>query len=395
MDYEYLQNTSWYYEEIHLNLSICKNSLIKEASLRITPFLVTIGVSLNLLTILIFCRKKLRNFVISIMMISLSIADCSVLLIPVGVTWYDEYYKAFEWLTESSWCSFHGYFDLVFGFMSAWITILISVERWFAVCRPWKKAQYFTKKHTLLAILFLFIFACSLALFFPLTVQNGFDEDFNPVCKRGSKDVHLVFGFISIALVYFIPFFVLAILNSQTMWTLKKRSTLSAFKYRKEKMKTTKRKIPANTKLCCLGKDRIDLDGTENIPMSSKLGNKTSTFEIRSCSRKERNLTITLLVIGITYMLLTLPYQIYWIYHLFNELKDYIDDIELMCIERKARMDFYELTFMCRNLNYVVNFILYSVLSKLFRSELSEVIFNINNFIKSKVEKISKQQFLK
>jgi hypothetical protein len=56
-----------------------------------TPVLVSVGIFLNFLTIMVFNRARIRKSFLSIVMISLSIADISV-LINVFLTWLDERY---------------------------------------------------------------------------------------------------------------------------------------------------------------------------------------------------------------------------------------------------------------------------------------------------------------
>lgn len=52
----------------------------------ITPTLVGVGVVLNLLTIMVFSRIKMRKYSVSILMISLAVSDTAVLTLS-GI-WY-------------------------------------------------------------------------------------------------------------------------------------------------------------------------------------------------------------------------------------------------------------------------------------------------------------------
>lgn len=363
MEEIYDYNEKWYVEVTSLNVSICKNTLIKEAALRITPFLVFIGVFLNTLTIIIFSRKKLRKFVISIVMISLSLADSGVLLIPIFITWFDEFFNDFKLLTQTVWCSLHGYFDIVFCFMSAWITILISVERWLAVHKPWKKTKLFTKTRTILTILCLFIFACILAIFFPLTVKTSSNQNREFVCDKNNKTMYVTFGFISISLIYFVPFIILAVLNTKTIWALQKRP------FKRRNSIQFEAHQPQLT---------VILHSHSSDNMKRQLSPQTKCQPMVLCyAKNDRNLTVTLLAVGITYMVLTFPYQLYWVNHMLNDVIEYDTDLEMMCLQKRNRIIFFEMTFMFRNLNYVINFVLYSLLSKLFRDEFFEVACNI------------------
>ena len=66
-----------------------------------TPILVIVGTILNLLTIMVFCRRKIRKNCLALTMISLAIADISVLTVPVLFTWIDEIFYQFYFLNNT------------------------------------------------------------------------------------------------------------------------------------------------------------------------------------------------------------------------------------------------------------------------------------------------------
>ena len=73
-------------------------------------------------------------------------------------------------------------------------------------------------------------------------------------------------------------------------------------------------------------------------------------------SKNERNVTITLMAIGISYMALTLPYQLHWFYNMIRELTaSGSDDLGDKCRMRQLQINLHDITFTCRNLNYVFN----------------------------------------
>ena len=140
------------------------------------PSLVSVGTILNLLTIMVFCRRRMRKYCISISMMCLAIADTAVLLIPVLLTWIDEHFFASYYVNNTVWCNLHGYFDLVSCANSSWIILLISIERWFAVCRPWHKNQIFTSRMVTRTLLFIFFASIVLFVYFPLSLRLDSDK---------------------------------------------------------------------------------------------------------------------------------------------------------------------------------------------------------------------------
>lgn len=346
----------------------CEWMIVKTLSYFVPPIQVVFGVFLNLFTIMVFCRRKLLKYSISVSMISLALADIIVLTIPIFITWYDEHKNEFKFLTSTIWCSLHGYIDLVFCATSAWITVLISIERWFAVCMPWKKSTYFTKQRVLKAILIAFITAIFGFSYFPFTIQRIHDNgEYN--CVKTSDRLYFIFGTISITLVYIIPFIVLAILNSKIIIRLKMRPFST-------------RRLKGVSCLHPLGYDKSDKneqsERTKSLQSDSQDNSISNThttsinmdqFQVVN-SINERNLSVTLVAVAITYMILTFPHQITWLYSIFVE---FFYQTETEC-EREQRRRINEIAFFFRNMNYVVNFFLYSALSKLFRKELCHVL---------------------
>ena len=136
----------------------------------ITPVLVCIGLILNLLTIMVFSRLKMRKYCMSISMICLAVSDTAVLTISVLLSWLDERYYSLYYLNNTIWCNLHGYVDMVACANSSWIIIIISIERWFAVCKPWQKSRVFTNNRVGIALLCLFIISVVIFAYFPFSM---------------------------------------------------------------------------------------------------------------------------------------------------------------------------------------------------------------------------------
>jgi hypothetical protein len=213
----------------------------------LTPILIVIGVVLNILTIAVFSRPRMRKYCLSVSMICLAISDMTILLGPVLVHWIDEYFYNLKLVETTIWCQLHSYVDLVLFANSSWIIVIISIERWFAVYRPYKKEFLFTNRRIIKAIALFFV--CSLFLFIYLPIQldlvtrNVRVLDNNQTfqitkCefKRNWKYaelVYVIFGALSISFVYIIPSILLFIVSGQIimrMHSINKKKTMNTHK---------------------------------------------------------------------------------------------------------------------------------------------------------------------
>ena len=373
------------------------------------PILVFVGFILNTLTIMVFCRKKMKKYCLSISMIFLAIFDMLILLGPVLFTWIDDNFFQSYFVNNTIWCNLHGYTDLIFSANSSWIIILISVERWFAVWRPWQKAKQFTNKRMKIIILILFIFSTIVSAYFPLSIRNVNIEEtvksenklkakptHNYECRIYRDDVYSLMGTASVLLIYVIPFFLLAILNIMIIIKLRQRPLRAQL--RNQKM-ITESLIKKNNSDSCQPKASSTI-GTlvSNLADSSNANNLVNSET--SCenhkinnSKNDQNLSITLVTVAVTFMILTFPFQAFWFYE--NFIASHVQPVDTSSAylsvlnntssinnsTTNSSIDAYEknlrnLTFIIKNMNYLINFFLYSALSKLFRSEFLALVKN-------------------
>jgi hypothetical protein len=215
------------------------NEIINRIRIICTPFLVFVGVILNLLTIMVFCRRRMRKYCLSLSMISLAIADTAILTIPVLLTWIDEFFYQNYFLNNTYWCNFHGYADLVLCANSSWIIILISSERWFAVCKPWIKSRLFTNKRVAITLVCILLTSLVSFIYFPLSLhvepianvqskshiqsEKSEQQAITYECKIHLNRIYTIFGSLSVLIVYVVPFITLALLNTMIIMRLRLR----------------------------------------------------------------------------------------------------------------------------------------------------------------------------
>lgn len=322
------------------------------------PIAGFIGIFLNLLTILVFRRKRMQKYSISITMIGLAISDSTIIAHTLFIYWYDRNHLDAYHVNTTAWCHLHGYFDLVFCGSSAWLIILVSLERWFSVLKPWIKNTYFKANYVTFYILAIFLLSAIAHSYVPfvMTLETHHNET---QCNTKSKGIYNHLGTFSVFIVYFIPFVTIGILNTQIIKRLYMRSKNAA-------SLSTRRNSIARARRQTLVKSS-----------SQQISKATFTNSFRnqlSSSSTDRNLSITLVIMALTYALLTMPFQIYWFYDnlvlTYYQLIDpsssaFIEEWKISLNRQLAR----DITFQIRNLNYIINFFLYSALSKLFRRE--------------------------
>ncbi len=104
----------------------------------------------------------------------------------------------------------------------------------------------------------------------------------------------------------------------------------------------------------CLSNSEIELAENQTRHSSSTINSKT-----------DRNMSITLVTVAMVFMILTFPYQGYWFYEQWQQFRHPDSETEQM----DSPPLFQKLTLTIKNMNYVINFFMYSALSTLFREE--------------------------
>ena len=380
------------------------------------PSLVILGIILNLLTIMVFCRNRMRKFCFSLFMICLAISDTCVLTIPVLINWIDETFFKFYYLNNTIWCNLHGYVDLVFCAYSSWIIVLISTERWFAVCKPWQKSRVFTNTRVVVTLLCLFAFSLLMFIFFPISIHREIIEEGSLyTCDVLYKKIYKFFGIFSILLVYVFPFFILAFLNIMIILRLRLRpfkiksinlkknkdKRLSTFSLKNNEINNDKSNNTSNSNTNSkinIRDTKIELTNSNNLATTCSALNNTQSNQLAN-SKNDRNLNITLVTVAITFMILTFPFQANWFYNEFIQkepsnqssyVQSSIEDDNNTSIYYLSNItvtnsinswNWHKITFNIKNMNYVINFILYSALSKLFREEFLALLSGDNFFL--------------
>jgi hypothetical protein len=196
------------------------------------------------------------------------------------------------------------------------------------------------------------------------------------------EKIYNIFGIISVLIVYVLPLFILAFLNARIIMRLRVRPfTVKLVNSQKHvEMSHLKSRTP----------------GAESAHPKTK---QSITVCQSNFSKNDRNLSITLVMVAVTFMILTFPFQAYWFFENFFKTflvtTENVNNVEQMLKlnqnislseynydeshnAQENKVNLREVTFAIKNLNYLINFFLYSALSKLFRQEFFALITRKN-----------------
>ncbi len=187
-----------------------------------------LGIIGNLLAFVVYCNHK-HKLTTTVLLQALAICDTLVLISSillrclryVGWAAYQEIYHYV----------FLALFPMVYFFRLAdtWLTVLLTIDRFIAVCYPLHAQRLCTMRRTyiLIAVLLLCTFAFSLPRFFEYTIHESTDFKITPLVF----DKNYVFSY-RIALfflaAYLTPMLLLIVLNTRLVCTLRRANAYRA-----------------------------------------------------------------------------------------------------------------------------------------------------------------------
>ena len=148
-----------------LNNMNAQNGTLQSPMSILTIFSVTvcsIGIFANLLVILVIMLSSLRNSVFMNLIMSLAIFD--IIYLSTIINSRRGIFGEILLKPSLLHCRFNSFFMSIGGLGSSWVTVLISVERFFAVYYPFKVHIYCSKKRMLSAVVVLTILICICAI---------------------------------------------------------------------------------------------------------------------------------------------------------------------------------------------------------------------------------------
>ena len=125
-------------------------------------------------------------------------------------------------------CRFINFARYFFRFTSAYIIVAFTMQRMFAIKKPFSSKKYESKMKMTTIIITIIVFAFLSALWVPIILQSRhFDSNtFLTECyiREGYNDVYFIFTNSYIIIIMFIPMIIIFVCNSITIFFLKKQS---------------------------------------------------------------------------------------------------------------------------------------------------------------------------
>ena len=295
----------------------------------------TIG---NILSIIVMRSKRMRNTNASLFVTCMAVSDIFVLLLKF-ISMLLKMYK----INIFSSCVYLDLFANSFAYISVWLVIIISIERFTAVIYPLKVAIIFSQRkvQVIIGLMVTFFVALSSSRSFCGTpnqntpyycsdVKNTFCLNYN----------NKIYPWIKSTLLSWLPSLLGATLNTIIIVALFKAS-----KNRKN-ITNTSASIKKNEKT----------KGNNNVQITSNEKNNHSP-------NKEKQITIMLLTISITFVIFTLPFAVHELWRKIkrSSTRSYLDKQS-----QRAVMVLFDL-------NHSMNFIFYCLTAERFRDELRRI----------------------
>ena len=305
-----------------------------------TPIIFLIGIVGNVLSLIVFVSKNMRKLSASIYLAALSISDLMALFFYVLPEWLKHGlpllpgHHAAIFLQEHGICQMLLYLQYIARFLSSWLVVCFTVERYIGVCHPLRRKDICDPKSASRVILGVLVTASIGCVFKPILSGSYTAINGDPLCTSVQHHQYLSFILDSIfgVMITLIPFVLITVLNLLII---------------------------------------------RKLVLRNKRHRKIRIITEESIIRLE--FTFILLALSICFVSLNLPYfsvwcKRYWTYKkLFNintaqtniisEANDHIGDLdEILSVTRTI---FYT--------NYCINFFLYSITGAYFRKELKHL----------------------
>ncbi|XP_076082812.1 cysteinyl leukotriene receptor 2-like [Mytilus galloprovincialis] len=313
-----------------------------------TPVILLVGIIGNSLSLNVFISRNMRCLSASTYLATLSTSDLLVLIFYVAVEWlrrglaYLVPDAKLYFLDINGVCQIQLYLSYVSRFLSAWIIVAFTVERYIGVCHPLHRRYICSSKSTKQIVSSILIVAIVIVIYKPILSGVYKSSVGTPYCT-GSKEhdfAAFVLDSIFAILITLVPFIVITVLNILIMRKLFTRNK--------------------RQKAC-----------------------RVITEE--SVIRLE--FTIILLAISICFIAFNTPYFVFWCRNFLTSkyVSRYVDNAS------DANLQYWRgLLYIARTIfymNYCVNFFLYSITGAYFRREV-RMLFTYSNTTETRQQPI-------
>ena len=183
--------------------------------------LISLGTIGNCISVLVFFTTKLRKLSSSFYLAALAISDTGF-LIALFVAWLNSFGVPLFYLTGL--CKMNTYMTYVCSFLSAWLVVAFTVERFIAVRYPLRRPSMCTVARAKIVLASLTVLA--LGLYIPsIQLAKMETQDNKPACGLDNdyKALAIVMNHVDFVVTFILPFVMIATLNawiSLMVWKL-------------------------------------------------------------------------------------------------------------------------------------------------------------------------------
>ncbi|KAH3897309.1 hypothetical protein DPMN_021497 [Dreissena polymorpha] len=196
----------------------------------VTPVVLVLGLIGNILSFAVFMTKTMRKVSASTYLAALSAADINTLVFYVLVEWlrrglpHVNSGTSLQFLEAEGVCQIQLYISYISRFMSSWIVVAFTVERFVGVCYPLRLMRRKSRR----VLLGLLMTGALLVLYKPI-LSGSISIGLYPFCGARKESTHVSFILDSMfgVVTYFLPLMIITILNLlivRTLFLRKKRA---------------------------------------------------------------------------------------------------------------------------------------------------------------------------
>lgn len=174
--------------------------------------LIVLGSLGNFISVLVFFTTKLKKLSSSFYLAALAISDTGF-LIALFMAWLNSF--GVPLFSTSGLCEMNLYLTYVCSFLSAWLVVAFTVERFIAVRHPLRRTSMCTVSRA--KVVLIGLTALALVLYVPNFWLTQIEiHDNMPVCSLNPnfKVLATVINHVDFVVTFILPFFVIATLNA-------------------------------------------------------------------------------------------------------------------------------------------------------------------------------------
>ena len=409
--YESNRNFSDEYDQVYdMNYEFYRD-YFSETSLAVITGIQTFGVPLilfpgilgNILSLVVFMKTHLKVQATSMYLAALNISDLAFLLtlLPHWLPWLGHA----RWLlTTSGWCQTTMWLNMLFAFLSFWMVVCLSAERYIAVFHPWHRQRFCRHKPALYVILILVAAGCAVTSYPLWTVESvqWYGENMCLPSEGIPREVLQTLVTADTLLRFVLPALLIIVLNGRIGYHI------MTMRRRKRRRKQTgsdslQSKAPQHQNSTQAAHGRSTPNATEKLRIASirrvsgsrvacsveyvsttkktslqRLALMTEKYKRSGDTRRRGQMRATRSLVAITsaFFLLNLPHFV------MRVQSDIITTFQLQPTRNAATHIWQEVALLLYYLNFSANFFMYCLVSRHFRCGLKRLFLRFKRNLK-------------